>query len=206
MDTTLKRLGAWSLIIGTILATLGYLSANVLFVHASGDARFADPHWSLYNGIADFGDVLVALGMPVLLSFRGRSRVLTTIGYAGTYLALVMLNVGEGVIEAFVKPYLVRHGGIPASDPTGLTVFEAIALIGLVVGLICLGIGLLRARTLPWWVAVLFFGGLLGAAGLQGPIAELPDYLVFIALFTVGVITLRQPAEVPAAERQPVAA
>lgn len=206
MDTTLKRLGGWALIIGTIVATLGYLAANGPLVHGAGDARYTDPHWSLYNGIAVGGDVLVLLGMPVLLSFRGRSRALTTIGYAGSFVAMVMLNVGEGVIEAFVKPYLVHHGGIPASDPTGLTVYESVALIGVVVGLICLGIGVLRARTLPWWVGVLFFCGLLGAAGLQGPIAELPDYLVFIALFTVGVITLRRPAEVPAAERQPVAA
>ena len=119
---------------------------------------------------------------------------------------MAMLNVGEGVIEAFVKPYLVHHGGIPASDPTGLTVFEGVALIGVVVDLICLGIRILRARTLPWWVTVLFFCGLLGAAGLQGAIALLPDYLLFIALFTVGVITLRRSTEVRAAEPRPVAA
>lgn len=205
MDTKLKRLGGWALIIGTIVATLGYLAAGLL-VHGAGDVRYADAHWSLYNGIAVGGDVLIVLGMPVLLSFRGRSRALTTIGYAGLFVAMVMLNVGEGVIEAFVKPYLAHHGGVPASDPTGLTVYESVALIGVVVGLICLGIGVLRARTLPWWVGVLFFCGLLGAAGLQGAISLLPDYLLFIALFTVGVITLRQPAQVPAAERQPVAA
>jgi hypothetical protein len=205
MDIPLKRLGGWSLIIGTVVATLGYLAAGLL-VHGSGDARYADSHWSVYNGIAVFGDVLIVLGLPVLFIFRGRSRVLSTIGYVGFFLAMVMLNVGEGVIEAFVKPYLVSHGGIPASDPTGLTVFETVALVGIVVGMICLGIGILRAHTLPWWVAVLFFCGLLGAAGLQGALALLPDYLVFIALFTVGVITLRQSAAVPAGEPQPVAA
>lgn len=132
--------------------------------------------------------------------------MLVTIGYVGFFAAMVMLNVGEGVIEAFVKPYLASHGGIPASGPAGFAVFEAVALVAVVVGMICLGTGLLRARTLPWWVGVLVFGGLLGAAGLRGPIALLPDYLLFIALFTVGVIALRRPAPVPAADPQPVAA
>jgi len=42
----------------------------------------------------------------------------------------------------------------------------------------------------------------------DGPIALLPDYLLFIALFTVGVIALRRPAPapVPASDPQPVAA
>lgn len=205
MDSTLKRLGGWALIIGTIVATLGYLAAGLL-VHGTDDARYADPAWPVYNGIAVGGDVLIVLGLPVLLSFRGRSRVLVTIGYVGFFAAMVMLNVGEGVIEAFVKPYLASHGGIPASGPTGFAVFEAVALVAVVVGVICLGVGLLRAHTLPWWVGVLIFGGLLGAAGLQGPIALLPDYLLFIALFTVGVIAMRRPAPVPASDPQPVAA
>ena len=75
MDIPLKRLGGWSLIIGTVVATLGYLAAGLL-VHGSGDARYADSHWSLYNGIAVFGDVLIVLGLPVLFIFRGRSHVL----------------------------------------------------------------------------------------------------------------------------------
>jgi hypothetical protein len=29
----------------------------------------------------------------------------------------VMLNIGEGVLEAFLKPYLATHGGIPAGEP-----------------------------------------------------------------------------------------
>jgi len=133
MDSTLKRLGGWALIIGTIVATLGYLAAGLL-VHGTDDARYADPAWPVYNGIAVGGDVLIVLGLPVLLSFRGRSRVLVTIGYVGFFAAMVMLNVGEGVIEAFVKPYLASHGGIPASGPTGFTVFEAVALVGVVAG------------------------------------------------------------------------
>ena len=105
-----------------------------------------------------------------------------------------------------VKLDFVLDEGLLITDGIMKGLYKPAALIGVVVGLICLGIGVLRARTLPWWVGVLFFCGLLGAAGLQGAISLLPDYLLFIALFTVGVITLRQPAQVPAAKPQPVAA
>ncbi len=203
MDTTLKRLAGWALIAGTVVATLGYLAAGLL-VSGSGDARYADPAWPLYNGIAVGGDIVVVLGLPVLLAFAGRARVLTTIGYVGVFLAMVMLNVSEGVIEAFVKPYLVAHGGIPTDAPSGYGVFEMVALLAVLVGVICLGIGILRSRVLPWWVAVLVFGALLGVAGLQGAVALLPDYLLFAAFFTIGVRATRTPA--PIAVTQPVPA
>ena len=51
----------------------------------------------------------------------------------GLFIALVMLNIGEGVIEAFVKPYMASHGGIPSDTPAGFGVFEAIALLGIAI-------------------------------------------------------------------------
>ena len=119
--------------------------------------------------------------------------MLTRIGYAGIFVPLVILNIGEGAIEAFAKPYLAQHGGIPSSDPTGLSMFEAPALLVMLAGMICLGIAVLRARALPRWVGVLFLVvPFLGAAGLQGAVSLAPDYLLFIGLFTVGVTQLRE--------------
>jgi hypothetical protein len=59
-------------------------------------------------------------------------------------------NIGEGVIEAFVKPYLATHGGIPANTPHA------------------------------------------------GALAELSDYLAFIALFTIGLAVVRPSVDAPA--------
>jgi hypothetical protein len=56
----------------------------------------------------------------------------------------------RGRIEAFVKPYLATHGGIPANTPHA------------------------------------------------GALAELSDYLAFIALFTIGLAVVRPSVDAPA--------
>jgi hypothetical protein len=103
-----------------------------------------------------------------------------------------MLNVGEGTTESFVKPYLVDHGGIPADEPAGFAAFEGIALLALVVGSICLGIAMLRARTLPLWTGIaMILSCVLGALGLPRPWFLLPDCIFFATLFAVGIIATR---------------
>ncbi|OKI56396.1 hypothetical protein [Micromonospora sp. CB01531] len=135
----------------------------------------------------------------MILTFAGRAPKLHIVGYTGVFAALVMLNIGEGTTEAFVKPYLAAHGGIPAQEPSGFAAFEGVALLALVVGSICLGIAILRARTLPWWIgAALIASCLIGALGLPGAWFLLPDGVFFAALFAVGTIALRgrpEPAD-----------
>lgn len=191
MTVNIRRSAGWALIVGTIVAMVGYLAANLL-APGSGDEVFRYHQWPLFEGIALIGDVIVALGLPVILTFAGRAPKLHIIGYAGIFAALVMLNVGEGTTEAFVKPYLAAHGGIPAQEPSGFAAFEGIALLALVVGSICLGIAVLRARTLPWWIGVaLIVSCLVGALGLPGAWFLLPDGLFFAALFAIGTAAVR---------------
>jgi hypothetical protein len=191
MHPTNVRLTSWALVVGSIVATAGYASAFA--ANGNGDARYAGSSWITLYTIALFGDVIVLLGLPALVHAQsGRAPVLTRIGYAGILVPLAILNIGEGAIEAFAKPYLATHGGIPSSDLPGLAAFEAPALVIMLVGMVCLGIGVLRARTLPRWLGVLFIVvPFLGAAGLQGAVSLLPDYLLFIGLFTVGLTQLR---------------
>jgi hypothetical protein len=56
--------------------------------------------------------------------YPGRSPRLTLSGYVGAFVPMVILNVGEGCVEAFVKPYLADHGGIAKDELAGLTAFE----------------------------------------------------------------------------------
>jgi hypothetical protein len=191
MHRTPTRLTAWALMIGTVVATVGYLAA--FLANGNSDGRFAGSSWTGLYTIALFGDVLIVLGLPAILHMhRDRSRTLTTIGYAGILIPMVVLNIGEGCVEAFVKPYLTKHGGLPSSDLPGLDAFEAPALLTMLVGLICLGIAVFRSRTLPRWVGVLFIlSPLVGLAGLSGSAGLASDYLAFAALFAVGVHTLR---------------
>jgi hypothetical protein len=199
MDRTTARLAGWTLLAGTVLATAGY--ATAFLANGNGDARFAGSSWTPLYTIALFGDVLVVLGLPALLHVHGeRSRRLTLIGYVGVFVAMVVLNVGEGCIEGFVKPYFATHGGLLDNDLPGLAVFEAPALLILLPGMICLAVAVFRARVLPRWVGVLFvLTPLLAVAGLSGAVSLLPDYLLFVALFYVGVHTLRSAEHATAA-------
>jgi hypothetical protein len=184
------RLAGWALITGTIVATAAYVAAGTL-IHGHGDARYTSALWTPLNGIAVAGNILIVLGLPVILAGQGkRAARLTLVGYLGLFAALVMLNVSEGC-----KPYLARNGGVPANPPTGWAVFEDIALVCLVVGLICLGIAVIRARVFPRWVGALFIASpLIAFLGLPGPLAELSDYLAFIALAAIGLQVVRAQA------------
>ncbi len=199
MHRTPARLAAWALLAGTVLGTVGYLAA--FLANGNGDGRFTGSSWTALYTIALFGDVLTVLGLPALLHAHGeRSRTLTLIGYAGVLVPLVVLNIGEGCVEAFVKPYLAKHGGLPMHDLPGLAAFEIPALLVLLVGMTCLGVAVFRARVLPRWVGVAFIlAPLLGAAGFPGAAGLISDYLLFVALFAVGLHTLQSGRGVEAA-------
>ena len=201
MFSTNARLTSWALVAGSVVATAGY--ATAFAANGDGDQRFAGSSWVALYTVALLGNVLVILGLPALVHAQaGRAPVLTRIGYAGILVPLVILNIGEGSIEGFVKPWFAHHGGVPANDLPGLMAYEAPALLVLLVGMVCLGIAVFRAGVLPRWLGVVFLVvPFLGAAGLQGAISLLPDYLLYIGLFTVGVTELRRervPEPVPA--------
>jgi hypothetical protein len=200
MDRTTARLAAWSLVVGSAVATVGYVLGFV--VAGGGAGRFAASSWPTLYTIALVGDVLVVLGLPTLfVAQQGRAPWLTRIGYVGLFVPLVVLNVGEGVFEGFVKPYLAHHGGVPAQDPRGLDAFELPALLVLVVGVVCLGVAVLRAGVLPRVVGVLFIVcPFLAVAGLPGAAALVSDYLCFAALAVVGVSVLRSTGRAVATE------
>ncbi len=191
MTRTHARLAAWSLIVGTVVAAAGYLAG--FLVNGNSDSRFAGSDWSTLYTVALVGDVLVTLGLPALFAAqRGRSPRLTLIGYVGLFVPMVVLNLGEGTVEGFAKPYLAHHGGHPQTNLPGLTAYEAPALLIMLIGLICLGIAVIRAGALPRWVGVLFIvTPLLGAAGLPGAAGLVADWVCFAALFVVGVHVLR---------------
>jgi hypothetical protein len=195
MNRTTARLAAWCLITGCVVATAGYLSA--FLANGNGDERFSGSSWIMLYTIAMFGNVLVVLGLPTLLHVQaGRSPRLSLIGYVGVFVPLVILNLGEGCLEAFVKPYLADHGGIPTDNLSGLTVYEVPALLFVLVGMTCLAVAVLRARVLPWWVAALFIlSALVAVAGLPGGAGLISDYALFVGLFAVGVTALRSPAD-----------
>jgi hypothetical protein len=203
MHSVNARLTALALVVGSVVATAGYASAFAL--NGNGDERFSGSSWVTLYTIALLGNVIVLIGLPALVHAQGSGApVLTRIGYVGVLVPLVILNIGEGTVEGFVKPYLAAHGGIPGDDLAGLTAYEVPALLILLVGMVCLGVAILKVRILPRWLGVLFLVvPFLGAAGLQGAVSLLPDYLLYVGLFTVGLVVLRQ-ARTPRADGEDV--
>jgi hypothetical protein len=199
-----RRLAGSALMAGGALAILGYLAAGTL-AGGTGDAHFTDPLWQPLYAIALAGTVLAILGFPaVLAAQQGRFPRLTAAGYAGTLAALVMLNLGEGVIEGFVKPYLVTHGGLPDPEPSGFAAFEAVALLAALVGLVCLGIAVLRAGVLPRWIGALLIVAAplsFAVSGLPTPLNVLGDDCLHVALIAIGwqvAVPARRLATAPA--------
>ena len=171
------------------MAIAGYVITGTLF-GSDEDTRFSHSAFTPLYSIALVGVVLTMLGLPaVLAAHRERAARLTLVGYVGTFTTLAMLSLGEGVIEAFIKPYLVNHGGIPKVTPTPLSIYFGIAFLFVLVGLISLGIAVIRAGVFPRWVgALLIVAAPFSFVGqsLPGPLVELADYLMYIALIAIG--------------------
>ena len=190
------RLAGRTLMIGCVLATLGFLGVS-LTMHGSENAWPSDALWQPMYGVALAGNLLVVLGLPAILAVHGRAfRRLTLVGYVGIFAGLAMLNVAETTIEAFVKPYLVTHGGLPTEQPAGLNAWGIAALALMLVGAVCLAVAVFRTRIMPVWVGIAVLLSVAGALFLPtGPMAFVSDYLVFAALFWFGFRAAR-PAEV----------
>ena len=102
---------------GCVLAALGFVAISVA-APGTANARYSgDPLWQPLYGVLLAGSVLVVLGLPAVLAVHGHAcRRLTLVGYVGIFAPLVMLNVAETTIEAFVMPYL-RATGASRSRP-----------------------------------------------------------------------------------------
>ena len=190
------RAAGLTLMAGCVLATLAALGISFA-VSGAGDARYTDPLWQPLYAVLLAGSLLVVLGLPAVLAVHGRaSRRLTLVGYVGLFAPLTMLNVAETSMEAFVKPYLVTHGGIPQEEPAGLTAFETVALLLLIVGAVCLAIAVFRARIAPVWVGVALLVSLVTAFVLPHDNAAMfvSDYCVYAALFWFGLRAARVPS------------
>jgi hypothetical protein len=183
-----ERLAGLALVVGGLLTIVGFVVTTTVF-GGSGDERFTHPLFPALYSIALAGVVLSILGFPAILAAQGeRMPRLTLIGYVGSLTAIVMLNLGEGVVEGYVKPYLATHGGIP-DDPTSFTIYFVVAAIFMIVGLVALGIAVIRGKLFPWWVGALLIAAVpvsFAGTSLPGPLSLLGDYLAFAAFIVMG--------------------
>lgn len=194
------RLAGLALVVGATLEIVGFFVTTAVY-GGHGDERFTHPLFPALYSIAIAGVVLTIVGFPAILAAqRERQPRLTVVGYVGTLVTIAMLNLGEGVVEAFVKPYLATHGGIP-DDPTSFTIYFLVAAVFTIVGLVALGVAVIRGRVLPWWVGALLIAAVpmsFVGTSLPGPLALLGDYLAFAAFIVMGWSVVRPPARAEA--------
>ena len=194
------RLAGLALVVGGTLEIAGFFVTTAVY-GGNGDERFTHPLFPALYSIAIAGVVLTIVGFPAILAAqRGRQPRLTLVGYVGTLATIAMLNLGEGVVEAYVKPYLATHGGIP-DDTTAFTMYFLVAALLTIVGLVTLGVAVIRARVFPWWVGALLIAAVpvsFVGTSLPGPLTLLGDYLAFTAFIVMGWSVARPQARAKA--------
>jgi hypothetical protein len=196
---TLYRLSGISLLVGSLLTTLGVIP--IFFI---GDA----PGSTIAASIAllrVLGGMLIVLGLPGVYARQAeRAGILGLIGFLLTLFYILMLGVAGDTINAFVMPFLASQAPalLKGSLPSGLIVFYIVGgLLGFVGGIL-LGIATLRAAFIARWASLLLIVGavLTFAGNFLPPIIStvgLVLFLVGLAWLGFGVWSYRQPAIQP---------
>lgn len=156
-STTLFRLSGLSLVLG------GLFSILYLFIHpgGSGLAYYEDPMTAPAHLVGFVAVLLVLLGLPGLYARQAeRAGILGLAGTVLIFFGLAVLDGTHNVVDSIVTPALAT---IPEAEPllaAGGPLEEAVqggmqgTLVGvggpmLLLGLILLGIAILRAKVLP---------------------------------------------------------
>jgi hypothetical protein len=184
------------------LATGACATAAGLALHLGAmpeDERLAqaiadDPQWAVSHVLLGIGFALVAIGLTHAVALaRGRGAALTGVGALLAGLGAVLMSLSD-IAHGAVGLALRGQVDAPQSLDIHLAYFEQPAVMTLnlgpmllTLGLLVLGVGLLRSRTVPRWA---------GAAVLLTPIAvnasfalSLPPYLQAVP-FLAGMLVL----------------
>ena len=152
----------------------------------------------LLTSVAAF---LLIPGLTALLALvRGTGATLATLGAVLTGCAAAALGAGDTMITLVMSALVEHH---PDTAATVLHVANSEALLSLpftlaplmVIGLVLLGIALLRAKTVPAWQPVLLIGGALlvipsGGGGLLTAAILTPLGVALVALGSRAARTL----------------
>lgn len=199
-----SMVGPVSLVVGSVLAAVGFglhlpaMPEDEALVRAIAD----DPWWLVSHLSMSFGLALVAVGAATAVGLvRGRGGRLTALGAMATSLgamALALSDIAHGVVSFAVVNQV--------DLATSLAIHEAyfshpaiLALNGgpllLTLGMVILGVGLLRSRVAPRWAGVVI--ALTPIVVQQAGFAlGLPTYLhglpVVIGMTTLAYLLVRQ--------------
>lgn len=173
-----------ALSVGSVLAAIG------MALHLGAmpeDVRLAiaiaeDPQWLTSHLFLGFGFAIVAIGAASALSLvRGRGATVTAVALVFTALGALVFSLSD-MAHGAVGFALGDHVDPATSLDIHMAYFEHPAILGLntgplllTVGMILLGVGLLRSRAVPRWMGIVV---LLAPIGVNAAITlGLPTYL-----------------------------
>jgi hypothetical protein len=217
--TTLYRLSALALVLSFATSLAGGVLHPVIDGQSHSVEVFLTPRspWAQY--LIYLGAVLLMLGLPgAYLYLRERVGVLGFLGFTTYMVGNAISAMSHLVVEAFVGPALAadpdgRHL-VPDTgeifDSTSFVTLQVVGGLVFVLGLVLIGISLIRAAGVPSWLGVLVIAGAVAVmlpiperAGLTGLLVELPRGVMVAG---IGVLILRDPARRTTPVRTPVPA
>lgn len=179
---TLRRLSGLALVAAGPLCLLGGLLHPVVDGHAHGTQALLSDH-AAGSAALLAGEVLLLLGLPGVYAWLAPRLGVT--GFVGFLLYVVgnMLNaIPHLVIMGFAAPHLAEHHPEVVAENDAMLpgaafeIQQIVTGLAFMVGLMLLGIALVRASGIPTWV------GVLGVAGAALPFIPLPVVEVLTGL------------------------
>ncbi|NYE36007.1 hypothetical protein F4692_001111 [Nocardioides cavernae] len=213
--TTLYRLSAVALVLSFVVSLAGGVLHPVVDGQSHSIEAFLAPRspWAQYLIYA--GALLLMLGLPGgYLFFRESVGRLGFVGFATYMLGNALSAMSHLVVEAFVGPMLAADPAARHLVPDSGEIFDAGSFVALqagggivfLLGMLLIGISLVRAHDVPTWVGVVLVAGALALfvpfperPGLTGLLVELPRGVAVAAL---GVLVLRRVGRTTSAERE----
>lgn len=176
--TSLYRLSAACLIGSFVLSLTGGILHPIVDGQSHSVETFLAPRSPEAQYLIYAGAVLLMLGLPGgYLFVRDRVGRLGFVGFALYMVGNALSAMAHLVVEAFVGPALAadpdaRHLVPDSGEIVDSSSFVALQVVGglvLVVGLLLIGVSLVRAPGLPTWVGIF---AIVGALAVMVPFPE----------------------------------
>jgi len=184
---TLYRLSGATLIVGSLLLSIGTVLTSTLYGNATPQQILSLP-WLLLGLMIFIGSLLFVIGLPgMYLRQAGRAGVLGLIGFILLFFALLLAGVVFIGVQVIVFPFLAQKAPQlvgPTNTPGSAVLLLLISGLLLSIGPVVLGIATMRARVFPRLAGVLLI-----VSGVASLVAQLPGILGTI-LEVISFITL----------------
>ncbi len=179
-NTTLARLSGLALMAAFLLSLAGGLLHPIVEHESHSVASMSHSAFPMAHLLVFLGGAFLMMGLPGLYArIAPRAGILGLVGFALYFLANATIVQGFAAHEAFVAPVLASDpsasgvlgpdGALASSAPFAL--LQGVGGVALMLGMLLLGISIVRSRIFPAWT-----GALMAMASLLLllPVPEVP--------------------------------